>query len=87
MKKFLILIISILTFFSSCKKPDPAVTEQEKDILQQILMENESIHKFLMKEEEKIPDTNQLIAHVVELVSLNGGLKSQAEKNAKLLKR
>ncbi|KAA1268877.1 DUF3347 domain-containing protein [Leptospira interrogans] len=86
MKKFLILIISILTFFSSCKKPNPAVTEQEKDILQQILMENESIHKFLMKEEEKIPDTNQLIAHVVELVSLNGGLKSQAEKMQNSLK-
>ncbi len=62
------------------------MTEQEKDILQQILMENESIHKFLMKEEEKIPDTNQLIAHVVELVSLNGGLKSQAEKMQNSLK-
>ncbi|EMJ95239.1 PF11827 family protein [Leptospira kirschneri str. JB] len=86
MKKFLILAIGILIFFSSCKKPDPVVTKQEKDILQQILMENESIHKFLMKEEEKIPDTSQLMARVAELISLNGGLKSPAEKMQNSLK-
>ncbi|AXR59823.1 LIC13259/LIC11441 family protein [Leptospira mayottensis] len=79
MQKILILLISILTFLSSCKKNLP-ITESEKDILQQILVENESIHSFLMKEEGKIPDTSKLISRIKELISLNGGLKSSAEK-------
>ncbi|MBE8355714.1 DUF3347 domain-containing protein, partial [Leptospira interrogans serovar Pomona] len=49
-------------------------------VLQQILVENESIHSFLMKEEGKIPDTSKLISHINALISLNGGLKSSAEK-------
>ncbi|MDI7210767.1 LIC13259/LIC11441 family protein [Leptospira santarosai] len=80
MQKISILSISILIFLSSCKQAPPAITESEKDILQQILAENESIHSFLMKEEGKIPDTNKLIVRVRELISLNGGLKDTAEK-------
>lgn len=80
MQKISILSISILIFLSSCKQAPPAITESEKDILQQILAENESIHSFLMKEEGKIPDTNKLIVRVRELISLNGGLKDSAEK-------
>ncbi|EMY76986.1 PF11827 family protein [Leptospira weilii serovar Ranarum str. ICFT] len=86
MQKILILSIGILIFLSSCKKTPPVVTEPEKDILQQILVENESIHGFLMKEEGKIPDTSRLVARVRELVSLNGGLKSSAEKMQNSLK-
>ncbi|EKR66669.1 MULTISPECIES: DUF3347 domain-containing protein [Leptospira] len=80
MQKILILLISILIFLFSCKKAPPVITESEKDILQQILIENESIHSFLMKEEGKIPDTSKLISRIKELISLNGGLKSSAEK-------
>ncbi|EMF79574.1 PF11827 family protein [Leptospira weilii serovar Topaz str. LT2116] len=80
MQKILILLISTLIFLSFCKKTPPVITESEKDILQQILVENESIHSFLMKEEGKIPDTSKLISHIKELISLNGGLKSSAER-------
>ncbi|EMJ91132.1 LIC13259/LIC11441 family protein [Leptospira alstonii] len=86
MQKFLILSIGILIFLSSCKKTPLVVTEPEKDVLQQILMENESIHNFLIKEEDKIPDTNKLVARIGELASLNGGLKGSAEKMQNSLK-
>ncbi|AXX14356.1 LIC13259/LIC11441 family protein [Leptospira borgpetersenii] len=80
MQKILILLISILALLSSCQKTPLVITESEKDVLQQILVENESIHSFLMKEEGKIPDTSKLISHINALISLNGGLKSSAEK-------
>lgn len=80
MQKILILLISILALLSFCQKTPLVITESEKDVLQQILVENESIHSFLMKEEGKIPDTSKLISHINALISLNGGLKSSAEK-------
>ncbi|ABJ74937.1 LIC13259/LIC11441 family protein [Leptospira borgpetersenii] len=80
MQKILILLISILALLSFCQKTPLVITESEKDVLQQILVENESIHSFLMKEEGKIPDTSKLISHIKTLISLNGGLKSSAEK-------
>ncbi|MGJ4753273.1 LIC13259/LIC11441 family protein [Leptospira kmetyi] len=86
MQRILFLSISILIFLSVCKKAQPQITEAEKDALQRILVENESIHDFLMKEENRIPDINKLVVRVQELSSLNGGLKESAEKMGNSLK-
>ncbi|TGN00681.1 LIC13259/LIC11441 family protein [Leptospira yasudae] len=86
MRRILILSVGILAFLSVCKKPQPVITEPEKDALQQILVENETIHGFLMKEENKIPNTEKLVARILDLIALNGGLKDSAEKMANSLK-
>lgn len=80
-----LLSIGILLFLVFCAKQRTPITEPEKDALQSILLENESIHSFLMKEEGKIPEVAKLEANVQALITLNGGLKSEAEKMLKSL--
>ncbi|MBM9499876.1 DUF3347 domain-containing protein [Leptospira sp. 201903071] len=75
-----VISAGILVLLTFCAKQKAPITEPEKDALQSILLENESIHSFLMKEEEKIPDLSKLEADVRALILLNGGLKTEAEK-------
>ncbi|MBM9577529.1 DUF3347 domain-containing protein [Leptospira sp. 201903070] len=75
-----VISAGILVLLTFCVKQRAPITEPEKDALQSILIENESIHNFLMKEEEKIPDVSKLETNVQALIQLNGGLKNEAEK-------
>ncbi|AOP35829.1 hypothetical protein A0128_01260 [Leptospira tipperaryensis] len=75
-----VISLGILIFLTFCAKQKTPITEPEKDALQSILIENESIHSFLMKEEGKIPDVSKLETNIQALNALNGGLKNEAEK-------
>ncbi|XDD50432.1 hypothetical protein AB3N59_01045 [Leptospira sp. WS92.C1] len=81
-----LISFGILVFFSVCNKIQTPISESEKNALQTILSENESIHSFLMKEEEKIPELTKLETAIQALIALNGGLKIQAEKMQNSLK-
>ncbi|MDV6234218.1 DUF3347 domain-containing protein [Leptospira ellisii] len=79
MRRTFILSFGIFLLLCACSKSALPISEPEKDALQRILVENQSIHAFLIKEEDKIPNLDRLRSEIVSLTSLNGGLKTQAE--------
>ncbi|TGK28192.1 DUF3347 domain-containing protein [Leptospira gomenensis] len=85
MRRTFILSFGIFLLLSACSKSSLPISEREKDALQRILVENQTIHAFLMKEENKIPNLEPLRSELASLTSLNGGLKSQAETMANSL--